>query len=155
MRPHSVQRKCLICIGNRNYAILIGRTCKNIQCCPVLSVQCHVPGEHGPCDPCPRGTTLHYAIASIFGSTAILGRSVRIFWPSGIIAQLRGIIFQSCCWHLLIFVISVTFSEWTGISDSHWKCVAVSATWFPWHNSLFDVGSSMGSVVNYSVEVAL
>ena len=44
---------------------------KNIQCCPVSSVQRHVPGEHGDC------SAWHHALSSIFGPTTVLGRSIR------------------------------------------------------------------------------
>ena len=46
--------------------------CKNKQCCPVLSVQRHVPGEHGAnhVTPC--------ICVDFFGWTTVLGRSICI-----------------------------------------------------------------------------
>ena len=56
--------------------------CENIQCCQVSSVQCHVPGEHGSCDPCFGGTWHKLChtmrLCRFSGLTAILGRSIRI-----------------------------------------------------------------------------
>jgi len=56
--------------------------CKNKQCCLVLSVQRHVPGNMASHDPCFWGTwckphdTMH--LHQFFGPTSVLGRSLCI-----------------------------------------------------------------------------
>jgi len=116
---------------------------KNKQCCPVSSVQRHVPGHHGvnhvtPCicvdfwsDRSIRQINTYFlllhhgwrhrfvAFISWYITKQILTVSLdqhwkivplscamlpSCLWPSSTIAQLRGIIFQCCHRHQLIFV---------------------------------------------------
>jgi len=68
--PCSTERISCSLYHNMNYAIVIY---KNKQCCPVSSVQRHVPGEHGiKWSLNIMKTTWHHALASIFGLTAVL-----------------------------------------------------------------------------------
>jgi len=57
-------------------------TCKNIQCCPVSSVQRHFPGKHGITWSCSQGTWCKphdtMCLHRFFGPTTILGRSIHI-----------------------------------------------------------------------------